>query len=192
MQPSTFERFFRFDIVYQTQTVLCPEASKTRKVDDSYQNSSTITNTISSNLDWKSKIIGQCFQIKNCVSLCQNLALNQVIPGFNYKKFTNLKSFYNLFSTLGWGLRTSIKCSLCVVMSYSTRTLVVPISASHFLIMWIDKSEIRPCGDSSNIPRSVAINFFFSKTSICVKFKNFAMTQLPGGQYCHQVIYWPS
>ena len=63
---------------------------------------------------------------------------------------------------------------------YSTITLVDPIYALHFLILWINKSEIRSCEDSSNIPRSVTINFFSPKTSICVKLENFATTQLPG------------
>ena len=70
---------------------------------------------------------------------------------------------------------------------YSTITLVL-ISALH-LIMSIIKSEIHLCGDSSNTPKSVEINFFFCKISICVKLETVVMTQLPGGQSCAQGIY---
>ena len=73
---------------------------------------------------------------------------------------------------------------------YCTITLVVPISVLHFSIVWIDKSEIRLCGESSNIPRSVAINFFSSKTSICVVVRNILWWPISSGD--HQGIYWTS
>ena len=75
--------------------------------------------------------------------------------------------------------------------NYSTITLVLAISIFQFLFPWIDKSKIRPCDDFSNTLKKFAMKSFSLISSICGKSENFAMTQLPGGQYCHQVIYWP-
>ena len=72
---------------------------------------------------------------------------------------------------------------------YSMITLVLAISIFKFLFPWIDKSKIRPCGDFSNTLKKFAMKSFSLISSICVKSENFAMTQLPGGKYCHQVIY---
>ena len=77
---------------------------------------------------------------------------------------------------------------------YSTITLVLAISIFPFLFPWIDKSKIQSCGDFSNILKKFAMKSFslILISSICGKSENFAMTQLPGGQSCHQVIYWAS
>ena len=72
---------------------------------------------------------------------------------------------------------------------YSTITLVLAISIFQFLFPWIDKSKIWPCDDFSNTLKKFAMKSFSLISSICVKSENFAMTQLPGGQSCHQVIY---
>ena len=78
---------------------------------------------------------------------------------------------------------------ISIYIIYSTITLVLAISIFQFLFPWIDKSKIRPCGDFSNTLKKFAMKSFSLISSICVKSENFAMTQLPGGQYCHQVIY---
>ena len=44
--------------------------------------------------------------------------------------------------------------------TFSMNTLVITISELLVLISWIDKSETLQYGDSSDMPRNVAVNFF--------------------------------
>ena len=88
--------------------------------------------------------------------------------------------------------KTSIKIAIGLnsfILAYSRITLVLAISIFQFLFPWIDKSKIRPCDDFSNTLKKFAMKSFSLISSSCGKSENFAMTQLPGGQYCHQVIY---